>query len=97
MGDSNIKRKEYTNMVCLSLGIYILLSIIFQEFDSAGLIVGIVFLLVGFFLEIRFERFAWKKLKSYLKNKQEISDLENQIKKEKLQKELEELKQQNSN
>ena len=85
-------------MFSLPLGIFLVIAafVVKSHVSYTTLIFGIIALLFGLLLEIRFERFAWKKLKSYLKNRQEISDLENQIKKEKLQKELSELKQQNS-
>lgn len=58
-------------------------------------------LIVGGFLELYLEKKLITQvipaISKRLQEKKEISDLENQIKKEKLQKELAELKQQNSN
>lgn len=91
-----MKKKGECEMIFTLLGLYFILGGIKEDIFLV-IIIGIIAALIGLFIEIRFELRFISYMTKKAKSANELRDLENQVKKEKLKQELDQLKQQNSN
>lgn len=81
-------------MICLIISLFFIVTGMKEDNLGAYLFAGI--LIIAGFSEYFLEKKFWNAITRNSKENKELRDLENQVKKEKLKKELEELKRQNA-